>query len=106
MWKETTIAKFQVLPRHWHGESENTAKKISGWRSEPVAFQIPTMLSLHAINNDASDTDMNRLSICGSTVLLLELGRFFSFLFLYTVGRTPWTGTQPVAKPLLTQRTA
>jgi hypothetical protein len=35
----------------------------------------------------------------------LNLGRFFSFLILYTVGRTPWTGDQPVARPLPTQRT-
>jgi hypothetical protein len=40
------------------------------------------------------------LSIYDSTVLLLDLGRFFSFLILYTVGRTPWTGNQPVARPL------
>jgi hypothetical protein len=26
---------------------------------------------------------------------LLGLGRFFSFLILYTVGRTPWTGISP-----------
>jgi hypothetical protein len=25
---------------------------------------------------------------------------FFSFLIFYTVGRTPWTGDQPVARPL------
>jgi hypothetical protein len=36
---------------------------------------------------------------------LLGLGRFFSFLFLYIVGRTPWTGYQPVARPLPTHRT-
>jgi hypothetical protein len=45
------------------------------------------------------------VSICLSAVLLLDLGRFFSFLILYTVGRTPWTGDQPVARPLPTQRT-
>jgi hypothetical protein len=45
------------------------------------------------------------LSIYGSTVLLLDLGRFFSFLILFTVGRTPWTGDQPVAKWLPTHRT-
>jgi hypothetical protein len=28
---------------------------------------------------------------------LLVLGRFFSFLILYTSGRSPWTGDQPVA---------
>jgi hypothetical protein len=37
---------------------------------------------------------------------LLVLGRFFSFLILYTVGRTPWTRDQPVARPLPTHRTA
>jgi hypothetical protein len=35
----------------------------------------------------------------------LDLSRFFSFLILYTVGRTPWTGDQPVARPLPTHRT-
>jgi hypothetical protein len=29
----------------------------------------------------------------------------FQFLNLYTVGRTPWTGDQPVARPLPTRRT-
>jgi hypothetical protein len=29
----------------------------------------------------------------------------FQFLNLYTVGRTPWTGEQPVAGPIPTQRT-
>jgi hypothetical protein len=29
----------------------------------------------------------------------------FQFLNLYAVGRTPWTGDQPVAKPLPTHRT-
>jgi hypothetical protein len=32
--------------------------------------------------------------------------RFFSFLTFYTVGRTPWTGDQPVAWPLPAHRTA
>jgi hypothetical protein len=35
---------------------------------------------------------------------LLGLGRFFSFLLLYTVGRIPWTGDRPVARPLHTHR--
>jgi hypothetical protein len=36
---------------------------------------------------------------------LLNLDRFFSLLILHTVGRTPWTGDQPVARPLATLRT-
>jgi hypothetical protein len=43
--------------------------------------------------------------IYDSTVLLLDPGHFFSFLILYTVGRTTWTGDQPVARPLPTHRT-
>jgi hypothetical protein len=33
------------------------------------------------------------------------VGHFFSFLILYTVGKTPWTGDQPIARPLPTHRT-
>jgi hypothetical protein len=33
---------------------------------------------------------------------LLGLRRFFTFLILYTVGGTPWTSEQPVARPLPT----
>jgi hypothetical protein len=36
---------------------------------------------------------------------LLGLRRVFSFLILYTVGRIPGTGYQPVARPLPTYRT-
>jgi hypothetical protein len=35
----------------------------------------------------------------------IDLGRFFSFLILYTAGRTPWTGDQHVERPLPTHRT-
>jgi hypothetical protein len=45
------------------------------------------------------------LSIYISEVHLLDLRRLFSFLILYTVGRTPWTGDQPVASLLPTHRT-
>jgi hypothetical protein len=37
-------------------------------------------------------------NLCGPSPL-------FQFHNLYTVGRTPWTGDQPVARPLPTQRT-
>jgi hypothetical protein len=36
---------------------------------------------------------------------LLDLGCFFQFLNLNTVGRTPWTGDQPVERPLPIPRT-
>jgi hypothetical protein len=37
---------------------------------------------------------------------LLGPGPFYSFVILYTVDRTPWTGDRPVARPLPTHRTA
>jgi hypothetical protein len=39
-------------------------------------------------------------------VPLLCLGRFFTFLIFYTVGWTPWTGDQPVSRPLAEHRAA
>jgi hypothetical protein len=43
-----------------------------------------------------SMVDVSLYSPCGPWSL-------FQFLNLYTVGRTPWTGDQPVARPLPTQ---
>jgi hypothetical protein len=43
--------------------------------------------------------------IDGSTVLCWALTVFFfSFVILYAFGRIPWTGDQPVARPLSTHR--
>jgi hypothetical protein len=36
----------------------------------------------------------------------LELGLFIRYLIFYTVGRTPWTGDQPIARPQSTHRSA
>jgi hypothetical protein len=62
-----------------------------GFRTEKVHFFILLKCFLY-------------LSIYGSAALFWTLA-LFQFLNLYTVGRTPWTGDQPVAKPLLTHRT-
>jgi hypothetical protein len=59
----------------------------------------------HEMMVPACLTDWPALPSYGSTVLLLDLGRFFSFLILYAVGRTPLTGDQPVSRPLPTHRT-
>jgi hypothetical protein len=40
------------------------------------------------------------LSVCLWLYSPLDLGRFFSFLIPYTDSRSPWTGDQPVARPL------
>jgi hypothetical protein len=45
------------------------------------------------------------LSVCLSVYSPYEPWPLFQFLNPYTVGRTPWKGDQPVAKPLPTYRT-
>jgi hypothetical protein len=57
-----------------------------------------------AIRNGNADSVQTN-TIYGSAVLLLRLGSFFSFLILYTVGGTPWTGDQSVARWLPLDRT-
>jgi hypothetical protein len=46
--------------------------------------------------------------VCYIIIMVLQsflgLGRFFGFLILNTVGRTPWTGDQPITRPLPTHR--
>jgi hypothetical protein len=44
------------------------------------------------------------LSIFSMTLQPFRPGRFFSFFIVYTVGRTPSMGDQPVARPLPTHR--
>jgi fatty acid desaturase len=42
--------------------------------------------------------------ITGFITNLLSLGGFLGFLILYTVGSTPWTGDQPIVRPLFTHK--
>jgi hypothetical protein len=46
------------------------------------------------------------LSVYGSTALCWTLAAFSDSWSFYTVGKNPWTGDQPVARPLPTHRTA
>jgi hypothetical protein len=45
------------------------------------------------------------LFINGSKTICYSLSEFLNFVFLCTVCRTPWTGDQPVERPLHTHRT-
>jgi hypothetical protein len=66
-------------------------------------------IQLHNLTQVALNLQLNFISGKSTSIYLwlysplLELGRFFSFLIPYTVARTPWTGDQPVARPLPTQ---
>jgi hypothetical protein len=52
------------------------------------------------------DLTISTLSLSLWLYSRLDFGRFFSVLILYTVGRTPWSEDQTIARPLPTHRTA
>jgi hypothetical protein len=74
--------------------------QIRTWSLPSTSFPSLTVLPFDAIYSD------NRRRPYMSTVWfyshLLDLGRFFSFLILFTIFRTPLTVDQPVARPLPT----
>jgi hypothetical protein len=81
---ETSL--IEALPRHLNGALR---KIIKQFRLSRVSTAFPTSF----IHQWLYST-------------LLGPYRFFSFVILYTVGRTPWRGDQPVARPLVIHRTA
>jgi hypothetical protein len=61
-------------------------------------YDVPiTSCSLFIVRMISLSIYLRLYSPCGPWSL-------FQFLNLYTVGRTPWTGNQPVARPLPTHR--
>jgi hypothetical protein len=78
--------------------------------SMPRITQKKEVLKLVArvLGVTCSASNMKQYSCCCS---LWSIGHpwnastHFSFLILYTVGRTPWTSDQPVARPLPKHRT-
>jgi hypothetical protein len=75
------------------------------WRvaSRPVVGVVCRYRLLQPLSRLTNFDDTVYLWLCSP---LLDFGRFFSFLIFYTVGRTPWTGDQPVSWPLPAHRTA
>jgi hypothetical protein len=64
-------------------------------------MQIKLGYCLLALNSNS----LNILSLLGSAALFCwALASFSVFLILYTVGRIPWTGDQPITRPLSTHR--
>jgi hypothetical protein len=68
-----------------------------------VTVNLPTERWEHT-ENKGPNSGSYLVSSFGSAVPSLDLDRFFSFLILYTIGRTSWTGDQPVTRPMPTHR--
>jgi hypothetical protein len=85
--------------------SDRNNKHLLAMRNNYGNLGDSTTYSTHTKPHHAPSIQ-RRVSTYGSTVPSLDPGRFFSFLILHTVGTTPWTGDQPVARPLPAHRTA
>jgi hypothetical protein len=72
-----------------------------------ICFRLKcNLLSSHhssSLHVSAVEGHHQVLSVYGSTALV-DLWSLFQFINLYTVGRTPWRGDQPVARTLPTHR--
>jgi hypothetical protein len=86
--------------------------KISAIKTKVTAFRGECPIRSKITIDNKSNTEKAFDFDCLLSLLLLwlysplfGLGRFFSFLNLYTIGRAPWTGDQPAARPLPTRRT-
>jgi hypothetical protein len=79
----------------WTAQSTNNYQYISNIRSVNLSFclsfYLPTYLPTYLIYLSISP--------------MLGLGRLSVSWSFYTVGRTPWMGDQPFARPLLAHRT-
>jgi hypothetical protein len=83
------------LPHTWH----MTTRSHSTWSDHPeTSCYKVRIFSYREINIWTN-------YLVFSFFLFSLCGRFFSFLILYTVSRTSWTGDQPVTGPLPTHRT-
>jgi hypothetical protein len=107
------LAQLILLP--WRWRRHITPKRLLTFNLlRGVMFQKMELFITIAVRTsnptrfvNITETSWVWIHLClyGSAALLLDFGHFFSFLILYTVGRTPWTGDQPVARPLPTHRT-
>jgi hypothetical protein len=84
-----------LSPYHW-------VRSWANW----ICFTSSQPVSLTSILISLSMLLRFSKSMYGCTTLCWAFAVFFSFLIFYTVGRTPWTGDQPVARPLSAHRTA
>jgi hypothetical protein len=78
------------------------------WASQSGSFSQGSILSTSLQTSNGPYLKMYHSFISWSCCSLWRIGHpwnavHFSFLILYTVGRTPWTSDQPVARPLPTQ---
>jgi hypothetical protein len=121
IWNEAGVTYFEVLSRHLHDSRGKLPKfqsgnSISGPGIEPSTSRICqkcyclSQLARWFLVKLKVVQLINKFIIIIIIIInIMALQPFvvpsplLSFFILYTVGRTPWTGDQPVARPLPTQ---
>jgi hypothetical protein len=85
-----TLVLYLFIHNEFHMKTPRLECELEGWETFVILPQLPlsTYLSIYL---------SIYLWLCSP---LLDRGRLFSFLIFCTVCRTPWTGVQPVARPL------
>jgi hypothetical protein len=86
---------FSSVPQPWKFlHSKHFPTKI------PQVIIVSITLTMRPVQSNLADF----IYLSMALQPLVDLGRFFSFLILYTIGRISWTGDQSAARPLPTPR--
>jgi hypothetical protein len=90
-WCKQSVYNLCICVRHTHKHTHS-----------PTHTQAHSLSHTHTHTHTHTPTHsfIDPLTLCSP---LLGLSPFCSFLVLYTISRTPWTGDQPVARLLPTQ---
>jgi hypothetical protein len=106
---QITTKKYNPFPEaniFWATEEVTSFfnPKVHDHISKLLKFHMRTV-TVEGKFNFASDYNLALYLSMSLQSLYWILAVFFSFLAIYTVGRTPWTEDQPVARPLPTHGT-
>jgi hypothetical protein len=93
-WTIYTVQFFCNIQWHTANWNDRRSREILGGTHDA---HFPSLLSDNANIKNFKLTDLLHLWLYSP---LLDIGRFFNFLIFYIDSRSPWTGDQPVTRPL------
>jgi hypothetical protein len=121
----TPCTKITGAVSSGHNDFVNAHRSMIPTWNETTGFQVliacaillplPRSVALQRENSDSGAESVLCAAVCLTAFQNRNLwlyspfqgpDRVLSFVILYTIGRTPWTGVQPVARPLPSHRTA
>jgi hypothetical protein len=100
--RETTRIAQRINFGYAYSGQHHAPSDLSMEESPPVPIGCEAGCVLELVHIAVEKREVLSTVLCGSTALCWTSAAFFSFL-IYTVGRTAWTGDQPVSRPLSIQ---